>query len=205
MRQNKEAQFAGHLEPPDGMQWTDYPYLYSPINDVRVKHFNLDSDFTLHYANESKFLDRDIFQLIICFSNSKILIKAHCPDEYWFYDFDKLDKEFHDKVDNLVKTNIFEHDQKKSLLVEHGWMDLKELNLYNVHHENGMFKLIKHPEFGLYQPHMKIKVFEHSFYIELPDNPICKQKFNEWLEEHVDKYFIEQAIKNLEVSEDDKS
>jgi len=198
IEQNKEARFAEHLEPQNGMQWTDYPYLYSPINDVKVKHFNLNGSFTLHYANETKFLERELFQLVIDFNDSRILIKAHCPDEYWFYDFDKLDKEFHDKVENLVKTNIFEGDQKKGLLVEHGWLDIRHINLYNVRHENGTFKLIRHPEFGLYQPQMKIEAFGHSFYIELPDNPICKQKFNEWLEEHTDEHIVEAAINKLE-------
>jgi len=198
IEQNKEARFAEHLEPLKFAQWTDYPYLYRPIGKIDVKYFNLNSSFMLHYANETNFLERELFQLIIDFNGSRILIKAHCPNEYWFYDFNKLNKESSDKISNLVRAEISEMDEKKGLLVEHGWLDIKHIKFYNISNADEMFKLIRHPEFGLYQPHMKIEAFGHSFYIELPDNPICKQKFNEWLEEHTDKRIVEAAINKLE-------
>ena len=195
MKQNEGAQFAGHLEPGD-YDWSDFPYLYCPCKPLQPKNFNLGVSFKLHYCNPRLLSLDSLYTIFIHFKDSKVLIKASAPDEFWFYDFNKLNKEFHDKINNMLNEYISQQNEVKGLIIENGWLDIKEELVFE--NKDDIFEVIVHPEFKLYKPQMRITAFEKTFYIDLPDNDICKQKFAEWIERHTLKNLVEKAINKLE-------
>lgn len=185
--ENESAAFEGYLEPSGSSDdwYDDYEYLYKHIL-LDVKHVDLYAPQTIKLHNYRFSDKRD--DIVFCIKNSKILIKARKHNyDPMFYDFEKINGEFRGKIFSIVTSFYSKIDEAKGLLIRDGWMNLGRIEYWP---KNDIFKLRKHPENLLFKPEMKISVFGESFYIDLPDNKICKDKFNEW----VSKLSIEKGI-----------
>lgn len=187
IKNNTSAVFPEYLNPAHSTyEWSNYPYLFRPINLSETKYLNLKPAKLFCLFN-------DTGTLSIVFKDFKILINSSNK----FYNFDEIKHEYQIQIVNICNKYIKRRDEKKGLLIENGWIDLGDFGKIYPNGDDS-FVLKRHEEFNIYHIRMKIEYYDKSFYIDMPDNDFCKQKFIEWFNEHSEKGIVDRTLKSLE-------